>query len=185
MLKPRIAERILALVTSRDRASSTVGDLMEIAQTRGVVWFWADILRTALSMAWRDIRADDGRIALLAVLGFVLQFVCCSIVLELMSFVWILPLPENSRPEFAYQIFNNVVLPLFVARWIAQLARGREVAACFSLFVVSVTIAMAITLIMQAVNPKSEARLNLMIFTELLPLLAGAIWARRRQTVIL
>ncbi len=50
-----IAEWILALVTTRDRAASTVGDLAEGAATRGAVWFWSGVLRTAASLLWRDI----------------------------------------------------------------------------------------------------------------------------------
>src|ERR1035437_2113127 len=57
-----IAEWILALVTTRDRAASTVGDLTEGAATRGVVWFWCGVLRTAASLLWRDVAEHPARV---------------------------------------------------------------------------------------------------------------------------
>lgn len=45
-MKDRIAEGLLALVTTPDRATSTVGDLMEHAGQRGGLWFWSSVLRT-------------------------------------------------------------------------------------------------------------------------------------------
>jgi hypothetical protein len=50
-----IAEWILALVTRQDRAMSTTGDLTEEAATRGVVWFWSHVVRTAASLLWRHV----------------------------------------------------------------------------------------------------------------------------------
>ncbi len=64
-----IAEWILALVTTRDRAASTVGDLAEVAATRGVVWFWSGVLRTAASLLWRDVAERPARITGLAFFG--------------------------------------------------------------------------------------------------------------------
>jgi hypothetical protein len=64
-----IAEWILALVTTRDRAASTVGDLMEGATTRGGGWFWTGVLRTAASLLWRDVAEHPARVTGLAFLG--------------------------------------------------------------------------------------------------------------------
>ena len=64
-----IAEWILSLVTSRDRAASTVGDLMEQAADRGIVWFWSGILRTAASLLWRGVVENNARVARLAFVG--------------------------------------------------------------------------------------------------------------------
>jgi hypothetical protein len=66
-----IAERILALVTTRDRAASTVGDLTEGVATRGLVWFWSGVLRTAASLLWRDVAEQPVRVTGLAFLGLV------------------------------------------------------------------------------------------------------------------
>jgi hypothetical protein len=64
-----IAEWILALVTSRDRAASPVGDLTEEAATRGVIWFWSGVLRTAASLLWRDVAEQPVRTIGLACFG--------------------------------------------------------------------------------------------------------------------
>jgi hypothetical protein len=56
-----IAEWILALVTSGDRAMSTTGDLLEEAAARGAVWFWSHVLHTAASLLWRDNAENRAR----------------------------------------------------------------------------------------------------------------------------
>ena len=50
MRSARIAEWVLSLGTTPARAASTVGDLMEGAQGRGRLWFWASVLQTTLSL---------------------------------------------------------------------------------------------------------------------------------------
>ena len=55
MRSAHIAEWILALVTTRDRATSTVGDLTEQAAARDAVWFWLSVLRATASLLWRDV----------------------------------------------------------------------------------------------------------------------------------
>src|SRR6202034_1360148 len=64
-----LAEWILALVTSRDRASSTAGDLAERAAARGAVSFWFAVLRTLASLLWRDVTEKPARPAVLAFAG--------------------------------------------------------------------------------------------------------------------
>jgi hypothetical protein len=67
-----IAEWILALVTTRDRAASTVGDLTEGMATRGVIWFWSGVLRTAALLLWRHVAEDPVGVTGLALLGMAL-----------------------------------------------------------------------------------------------------------------
>jgi hypothetical protein len=50
---PNFAERLLARITDRTRAAAIMGDLLELAQTRGRFWFAASYLRTLISLAWR------------------------------------------------------------------------------------------------------------------------------------
>ena len=58
MHKDRIAEWLLESVTTSENAATTVGDLREIAGTRGEVWFWWSVLGTSTSLLWqRNIRA--------------------------------------------------------------------------------------------------------------------------------
>ena len=53
-----IAEWILSLVAPPDRAASTVGDLVEEASSRGTIWFWSCVLRTAGSHLWHDLNVS-------------------------------------------------------------------------------------------------------------------------------
>jgi hypothetical protein len=61
------AEWILSLVS--DNAASTVGDLVEEASSRGALWFWASVLRTACSHFWHDLSACPLRMVGLAFWG--------------------------------------------------------------------------------------------------------------------
>jgi hypothetical protein len=53
----KIAQLILSLATTPDRAATTVGDMLEESAARGSLWFWSNILRTASSLWWRDFRS--------------------------------------------------------------------------------------------------------------------------------
>ena len=69
MHSTHLAEWILGLVTSRDRAASTVGDLVEEASSRGAVWFWSGIVRIAASLLWRGVAENPLRLAGVAFIG--------------------------------------------------------------------------------------------------------------------
>ena len=55
MRRDRFAEHLLSLVAPPERAASAVGDLMEEAGERGLVWFWSSLTRLWLSMLGRDL----------------------------------------------------------------------------------------------------------------------------------
>jgi hypothetical protein len=48
-----IAEWILCRLTSKERAASMVGDLVEIGERKGSLWFWFSLAGVALSLFWR------------------------------------------------------------------------------------------------------------------------------------
>jgi hypothetical protein len=62
---PNLPEWLLARLTDRDRAAAILGDLTEMAQTRGRLWFVAAYARTLFSFTWRIVLAlfvaDIGR----------------------------------------------------------------------------------------------------------------------------
>jgi hypothetical protein len=66
-----LAEAMLVLFTSPDRASSTIGDLAEQAQSHGRVWFWLQVLRTTAALFWRDLFEAPLRISALLVVGII------------------------------------------------------------------------------------------------------------------
>jgi hypothetical protein len=47
------AEWILCRLTTKERAASMVGDLVEIAKQKGKLWFWFSVAGVALSLFWR------------------------------------------------------------------------------------------------------------------------------------
>src|ERR1035441_5439486 len=65
MPKTILAEGLLARLTDPTRAAAIMGDLAEMAQTRGRGWFFAAYLRTLFSLTWRIVLAlfvaDIGR----------------------------------------------------------------------------------------------------------------------------
>jgi len=48
-----VAEWIVARFTTRKRAASIVGDLLELQSQKGPLWFWLSLARVALALAWR------------------------------------------------------------------------------------------------------------------------------------
>jgi hypothetical protein len=58
-------ESFLALIAGPDRAAAILGDLTEMAATRGRAWFWTAYARTLVSFTWRIVLAlfvaDIGR----------------------------------------------------------------------------------------------------------------------------
>jgi hypothetical protein len=60
-----LPESILALFAGRARAEAILGDLTEMALTRGRLWFWIAYARTLVSLTWRIVLAlfvaDIGR----------------------------------------------------------------------------------------------------------------------------
>jgi hypothetical protein len=66
-----LAEAMLVLFTSPDRASSTIGDLAEQAQSHGRVLFWLQVLRTTVALFWRDLFEAPLRISALLVVGII------------------------------------------------------------------------------------------------------------------
>ena len=53
MRNASIAEWILCRLTSKERAASMVGDLVEIGMRKGPFWFWMSLAGVALSLTWR------------------------------------------------------------------------------------------------------------------------------------
>lgn len=53
MRSASVAEWVLGWFTSRSRAASTVGDLLEASPRNGIVWFWRSVAAILLSLAWR------------------------------------------------------------------------------------------------------------------------------------
>ena len=70
MHSAHFAEWILSLVTTPERASSTVGDLLEDVQARGWNWFWLCVMRTAGSSLWQIFAKAPVSLVGQAILGW-------------------------------------------------------------------------------------------------------------------
>jgi len=150
MRNTQVAEWILSLVTSPDRAASTVGDLMEGAARRGAFWFWLGVLRTALSMLWRDFSDDPARTMGLAIRGLLLEIVmlvafviCAAFLGGVIGGVWYVAgtvnAPHPVISSLGWMLAGVVawgLIPFQIGRWLARRSPGRELAPCvgFMLF---------------------------------------------------
>src|ERR1035438_7728602 len=105
-----IAEWILSLVTAPERAATTAGDLAEEASTRGVVWVWWNVWRTAWSLLWCDLQRTPWRMVRLALLGgwanAVIGSVFAIIVLNVWTAVHLVQIGPNATgvPAWGYTI---------------------------------------------------------------------------------
>jgi hypothetical protein len=83
--KADVAETMLSLVGSTERAHAFVGDLLE-ERDRGRFWFWRSVLRLALSWLLRDLSSAPVAMALSSVLAWFL-YMLVSLVVGLIGYV--------------------------------------------------------------------------------------------------
>ncbi len=174
-----IAEWILALVTTHDRAASTVGDLTERAATRGVVWFWSGVLRTATALLWRDVAEHLARLTGLAFLGLAI-YIGIDLVFAALSgvaFFWTSMVSGHSLPldSIGWKLWFAapvLVSSLVIGRMLARWAPGLELAAC-----VVYAILASIYNLVPALGDNGAISALLCIL--IVP--AGAAWGRSRR----
>ncbi len=179
MHSAHIAERILALVTTRDRAASTAGDLTERAAARDAVWFWSSVLRTAASFLWRDVAEHAARLTGLALLGIAVYIAIDFLFAGLGGVAFFtVAYTSGKQPQldsigwriwFAAPVLVSAPL---IGRMLARWAPGRELAACV---VYAVLVSTYNLVPMLGDNG---------VFTTLLcilPVLAAAAWGRFRR----
>jgi hypothetical protein len=137
MPKANIAERILALVTTGDRAASIVGDLTEGTAARGVFRFWPGVLRTAASLLWRNVAEEPGRLTELAFLSLAVYIGVELVFAGLSGLAFFRAAMASGHPLHLDSIgwklwFAAPVLvsSLFIGRMLAHWAPRRELAAC-------------------------------------------------------
>jgi len=83
--KAAVAETLLSLVGSADRARSFVGDLME-EREHGRVWFWRSVTRLWLAMLGRDLLSAPIAMAISCIVAWFL-YMLLSVVLALAGYV--------------------------------------------------------------------------------------------------
>jgi hypothetical protein len=166
-----IAEWILALVTTRDRAASTVGDLVEGAATRGVAWFWPHALRTAAALLWLDISERPARVTGLAFLGLAV-YIGVDLLFAGLSGVAFFWLHSDSIGWKLWFTAPALVSSLLIGRMLARWAPGRELAAC-AVYAILASIYNLVPMLGD--NGALSAWLCILIVP------AGAAWGRSRR----
>jgi hypothetical protein len=184
MRSSEVAEWILSLVTSPERAAATVGDLLENASELGT--FWLGVLRTAVSLLWQEVAAHPARMTGLAFRGFLvglgLLFVCFLIIIPLTLVLSRGGVQDEtiyaSWPFTAASILALILVPFQQGRWLARRSPGQELAACLALAILTATVdAIPVALGMETIS-----QLVLSIAAPLIPLFAGAVLVRKKQT---
>lgn len=209
MRKTQIAESVLMLVTSRERAAAIAGDLVEESPGRGAWWLWWSVLRTAGSLLWRGLGADPLQLAGLALRGVLLNFALWlaafvsfvaagALIFGLLQTAGLVHGDSASFPRAAEAFFTVVGLAIQfqIGRWMARRAADRALAACV-LFVVETTITTAVSTALflawlLATFHKGAAEPETLLdfwlpygagrpLLDCVPLMAGAWWVRRRS----
>jgi len=204
MRSARVAEWILSLVTSPDRAAATVGDLMEAANRYGAVWFWTGVLRTAFSTLWQDFAGAPARMMGLAFRGFLMQFA------YLLGFALVLVIGGGIVGLFAGLYWNpttptagllsppieplagtlGVAISLLasfqIGRWLARRSPGRELAPVVAFTILGFAISSVGGMVFDREDNLSRFILSLILglawnILFQIPAFAGAAWVRRKQ----
>src|SRR5580704_13578947 len=146
MPEPRLAERMLSLVVTPDRAASIVGDLVEASGGRTpLISVWISVARIGISLLWKDVSASPGRTLYLVTAGafmnvsflapFGLAFFSLAIFLGLLGSTLLhRDVTIAVHPLLAcLMICAAVPAPFMTGRWIARRSQGRELAPCLVL----------------------------------------------------
>jgi hypothetical protein len=203
MLNARLAQCILSLVTSPERAESTVGDLIEELPTRDALKFWIAVIRTALALLWRDLSANPAQMVRLGILGLLMQYgIFFGILLTLIIVVaavasiadgmglihgapqWLPTQPDQIASSRLVKILGYLGwigvawVQYRVGRWLARRSPDRELAPCVAAFLVGFIVSFAIE---SASDNIGGFLLNFVLYLPLMidaPLFAGAIMVR-------
>lgn len=187
MHSTHIAEWILGLVTSRDRAVSTVGDLVEEASSRGMVWFWSGILRISASLLWRGVAENPLRLAGVAFIGLAVDVVASLLAAALSGLVFFFvarsghQLQGNSVWWTIGLDAPTLLLSLWIGRMLARWAPGRELSACLAYGILGSLFSLVLMFV--APGGLGVSALIGVFLSDLLqrtPVLAGAVWGRHR-----
>jgi hypothetical protein len=181
-----IAERILRLVTSPDRGSCIVGDLLE--QSSGPLSFWWNIWRTAFAHVIQDVWHGRRRMIWLLVSGMVeyvvVAFAFGTIVITVWEALW----PYHIAPDAVYippwglsalRLALVTAVPFVVAWDVSGRSEGREVAAGFA-FSSGCLILQAMTLLNPWHGPFSIASM-IAYCAQAVCAMAGAALRRERE----
>jgi hypothetical protein len=130
MLKAEFAELILSMALPPEPAASITGDLVEETRTRGPVWFWITLLRTAASASWRAFADAPFRLAFWALAGLAGQFLCSMAISVPIAFLMLsspfrMAFPESDRQNINL-ILTTVGVAFLLGKWLGRNVPYRE-----------------------------------------------------------
>jgi len=152
--KIRVAEWMLSLVLTEDRAAAAIGDWMEESDARGSVWFWTCVFRTVGAHVWSEFVESPAEMVWLGLGGFgwnllvVTGFMASIFLLTIMGhhgdiryshdWLWTNTAKNPASPpqmELSWSVqliwwFLYSARLLQTGRWIARRTPGREIAGC-------------------------------------------------------
>jgi len=130
-----IAEQVLSMTTTPQRAAAIAGDLTEEAARRGLVWFWLNLFRITSSFVWQSWTSEPLRMLRLGVgaailNSFVLFTLFAGLVLAItIGSVWTDASVIASIGSFGSS-WSVMVSQFLTGRWLARRATHREIPAC-------------------------------------------------------
>jgi len=196
MRKARIAEWILSLVTSPERAASTVGDLLE---TESTFRFWLAVIRTACFVVWHDFSREWPRTLGFATVGLLAYYtlpiifavgygIAWGLILMIANGLGIADLGHLSNPPLGSTnalirtstvvgVLTVALVAFQIGRWMARRSRGRELVPCVAMVALDTVVSSAINVWwgnrhLSALTPALPLCLAALLF-------AGAIKVRR------
>jgi hypothetical protein len=145
MRNGRLAEWILSLVTAPERASATVGDLLEDRAQAGALRFWGAVFVTTVSLLWQDVAASPLQMARLAALGVLLQgLLSVGVAIGYWLFYAVFKL---TWPTVVATGAIMLLVQFQVGRVLAKRAPGRELAASFASILLGMALPFVIVLL--------------------------------------
>jgi hypothetical protein len=175
-----LAERLLSLFTSADRAAAIAGDLTEERGHRGPILFWLDVVGT-LSALWRGAVTDAPlRVLMLALSG------CALLVgpaLVGVAAVALFPASIGSSVSWIALSFSWCAGALWTGATLVGIAPSRGMAACATLAMVGETLLSAFLMMMPRPDLPTVHLVLVYTTTLVVPalLLVGGAIARRRM----
>jgi hypothetical protein len=179
-----VAEWILSLVTTQERASATVGDCLE--GTRGTVSFWRFILRTAISTCARDTWDSRWRLCRLSVWALVPRALLVAILLHApmmlinylggAAYFTLTP----AREYWLEAAVITGIVPFIMGRIVARRSDGREIAAALTFAILPGTIGLLMDTAL-ALFSHQTLKLNFPVYYDAIFILAGALSWRARH----
>jgi len=154
MFKADVAEWILSMTTTSERATATAGDLMQESSARGNLWFWSSLLRTTASLVWRAWTAEPFYLTGLALRAVLLQMMLLAALSIAALLISVASLLSSQGWQFHSSgnmvevsatatgpwpiligIFSFFVCHYYLGKWLARRAAHREWAAFLSFLI--------------------------------------------------